>query len=650
MLIMSDKIKFYSIESRKGGVGKTTIALNLAKALLNRGPVLLLDCDITGTSISEPASNSVYWQNVTNVIMDEKETPKNLLKYYLSHYIRGRADVNEFMPQKALLASKINIIGSEIYGEMSKAIVDTRLLMDEIHSFWLMEFIDAIIQTFDKRFESNDSPLHVIIDNSPGYVGFCQALHEYMFQLGPLKAKFVMVSSVDAQDLQSCIAASAEIHQAISGRLEMAAYYKSMMEGGKEKEQKEQILDNNAELRDFFVELSDKQMLLDNYICDVTSPDQYVSLILNKVPANLNEESISYTFSDVIGKDNIPFFHKITSAKDDMPRTIIYYDEAISYQYYYRFLKVKERKTIVSKYDWTSRYKELNDKNNAYSLMADRMEVVNFVDKLFIGLQNSLNNQGYISVLKALLPSWRPMYTIDKLAAVLKDIHQYAVLKPDNSTIDQELLNKWLDGQLAEMQKYIGDTLEFQNIKYLMKYIVSPKNSIDNVKRTDSEIYVLYTFLHLICTITLRHVGIVSLREFFLSEYRQSPFCRNWQEYIKEYVFVTDVNKAETKLVRKPDEYYFSHFFEGFYRVFCYTFIRMVDIHNDFDAVLSAVRLYVPASSAIGFSKDMKDYLHNVIYKKSALYDRDKLSAIKERFFAMTSLQTVIRNYVIKNW
>lgn len=45
---------YFSIESRKGGVGKTTVALNLGAKLLEVGyKVLLLDCDITGTSISE---------------------------------------------------------------------------------------------------------------------------------------------------------------------------------------------------------------------------------------------------------------------------------------------------------------------------------------------------------------------------------------------------------------------------------------------------------------------------------------------------------------------------------------------------------------------------------------------------------------------
>lgn len=68
--------KIYSIESRKGGIGKTTIALNLAMSLLAKEePVLLLDCDITGTSISEPALNSPLWNNETNVIKDAEDKP-----------------------------------------------------------------------------------------------------------------------------------------------------------------------------------------------------------------------------------------------------------------------------------------------------------------------------------------------------------------------------------------------------------------------------------------------------------------------------------------------------------------------------------------------------------------------------------------------
>jgi len=43
-----------SVESRKGGVGKTTAALCMGKILLKNGyAVLLIDTDITGTNIAD---------------------------------------------------------------------------------------------------------------------------------------------------------------------------------------------------------------------------------------------------------------------------------------------------------------------------------------------------------------------------------------------------------------------------------------------------------------------------------------------------------------------------------------------------------------------------------------------------------------------
>lgn len=78
-----------SVESRKGGVGKTTAALNLAKLFIDRGfPVLFLDADITGTNIGN-AINSPFWKEVTNVIQEENANA-NLLEWFDRKFMCGK--------------------------------------------------------------------------------------------------------------------------------------------------------------------------------------------------------------------------------------------------------------------------------------------------------------------------------------------------------------------------------------------------------------------------------------------------------------------------------------------------------------------------------------------------------------------------------
>ena len=61
---MDSEYYVFSIEYRKGGVGKTTAALNLAKVLLDwKFEVLFLDVDITGTNVSD-ALDSPFWNTI----------------------------------------------------------------------------------------------------------------------------------------------------------------------------------------------------------------------------------------------------------------------------------------------------------------------------------------------------------------------------------------------------------------------------------------------------------------------------------------------------------------------------------------------------------------------------------------------------------
>ena len=85
--------KLISVESRKGGVGKTTAALNLGYLLREKYHVLLLDIDITGTSISA-IQKSRFWMNDTFLLKNGEE-PINLLQYFANTFLKGE-DLFEF--------------------------------------------------------------------------------------------------------------------------------------------------------------------------------------------------------------------------------------------------------------------------------------------------------------------------------------------------------------------------------------------------------------------------------------------------------------------------------------------------------------------------------------------------------------------------
>lgn len=81
--------KLISVESRKGGVGKTTAALNLGYLLKEKYHVLLLDIDITGTSI-KAVQKSRFWMRETRLLTNLEGSPINLLQYYTDTYLKGK--------------------------------------------------------------------------------------------------------------------------------------------------------------------------------------------------------------------------------------------------------------------------------------------------------------------------------------------------------------------------------------------------------------------------------------------------------------------------------------------------------------------------------------------------------------------------------
>ena len=190
--------KLISVESRKGGVGKTTAALNIGYLLKDKSHVLLLDIDITGTSISA-IRDSRFWVNDTE-LLEKNNKSINLLQFFTKNYLKGDDlfdfSLNHEQEKVQVYADTINVIASELYGEDPNLLYDPSILLENLHVYWLTKLIKGICEKFENSFDDRKQCV-VILDNSPGFVGIGKAVHDIMTDLGPERAKFLTVSSLD---------------------------------------------------------------------------------------------------------------------------------------------------------------------------------------------------------------------------------------------------------------------------------------------------------------------------------------------------------------------------------------------------------------------------------------------------------------------
>ena len=155
-----------SVESRKGGVGKTTVVLNLAKLLMKNYHVLVLDVDVTGTSINAIQNTSV-WKKSTKLLTDGMDKPINLLKFFKEHYLCGENSIrfskNPIGTEVKVYDDYVNVIGSELYARNGSLLYDPSIIFDEIHNYWLLDMIRVIAQSFTEVFDDGKKSLLFLI-------------------------------------------------------------------------------------------------------------------------------------------------------------------------------------------------------------------------------------------------------------------------------------------------------------------------------------------------------------------------------------------------------------------------------------------------------------------------------------------------------
>jgi len=359
---------FISVESRKGGVGKTTAALCVARLLKNQGyTVLFLDLDVTGTNAAG-FSSSPFWQDDLHIIRDNGKNNLdgeeiNLIDLFYYRFMSGKT-IPDFTSQKSskeniyIDLSKVNVLGSQIYksGNKENSINNIELpgiLFDSLHAFWLLEFVKQIIHNFENvALQNKLNKTVIILDNSPGYIGLAPMIHGWLTDIGPNYGKFLTVTSLDVQDLSACGLSVENLHGLYKMKWSVSRLLINMAN-------KEDDFKVDKEQEEFFMRLlttkNDSSVTYDplNFYRDtgrsknneggeifLKDPLQYIAVIINRVPRSIKTGYLSYEFSRIFYQTG-KIFTLLFGSHNKMQLSqeiMVSYDEYLENQFLLPFL------------------------------------------------------------------------------------------------------------------------------------------------------------------------------------------------------------------------------------------------------------------------------------------------------------------------
>lgn len=290
MTISISEMVYISIESRKGGVGKTTTALTLAEVLLDEGyQVLMIDMDIIGTTI-----DSTFINANAGYIHEVKLNGEavNLVHLFKEVFMAGK-NVPSFAlegehKEKAFsyAINRCNFIRSNIYDLTNgkTPLEDPRILYDAFHAYWLLEFVKKISLSF-KDAMGKSTKVAIILDNSPGFSSIENSIHDYLTDLGPEKGKVLLVSTIDPQDIEACRQSKDVIQTLFDDKVAAGKYYRSMLERGEGQKKGTQAFES---VWNCLCASGGQEPEYHTHDHEVDSP--FVSVLINKVPQIIFEQ------------------------------------------------------------------------------------------------------------------------------------------------------------------------------------------------------------------------------------------------------------------------------------------------------------------------------------------------------------------------
>lgn len=663
--------KIISVESRKGGVGKTTAALNLADLLLEKGyRVLLLDLDITGTSISG-SCNSPHWKGKINNVKYKNDKVLNLLEYFNNHFLLGEP-LPPFSTYKNgelwIDDKKINVINSDIY-ENASLICDPRILFDELHSFWIIEMIEKICTSFIERCTENNycrNKVVIILDNSPGYVGLGKAVHEWLADIGPENGKFLTVSSFDAQDINSCISSIISINKMIDIRYNTAIHYHKLLS---------QNVNNDSEFNDisksFLLKLAtyDKNNLTRSYRYRYyKKPNNqshsklniktYQTLVFNKVPsffrdlAHRNELAYCFRESIQIKDEQLSLLSPLVINENSALSNVIFYNESINFQFIKPIIKNRDYNDSINN---VSPYLKRLFTTTTNSILSnieksenieneDLLKTIDKYEEDLYKLLNQLSKNGFQYVCNLVKQRWHPMWPMENLIQNLKKI-----------SYEQEDDNSLLGNAFDESKNVDIDQLIYRllsdNLLHRYQPLYQQANlTILNILKSTHSSGIYNTYSQYIIYYTLRTQFSEIRREVgknlkFTSEFKDPSIS------IRKYIDNLSLNTR-----KRLEPLLLSDIFLEVCKSICDAQLRIMNIHRDFGALIKLLRRCsidsaTPQNPILPI--ETLNIMDDIIASKETFTDTEiemRLRKIENAQIYMRDFRNVLSECVIKQW
>ena len=637
---------FFSIESRKGGVGKTTIALNMCKMLRKKGyVVLMLDCDITGTSSSETSENSEFWKDEINVIkyLDKNNNEKlvNLLTLFCKRNSQEKQGEEENEPWTPDIfdykEDKTNIIGSELYEE-KQLIVDPRYLMDEIHSYWVLSLLKDLTLDFFGRFQK----AAVVIDNSPGYVGLGRAVHEWFSDLGPEKAHFLLVSSIDEQDVKSSISAAIEIKKLMEGKIRVAKYFHKLEEGEDQDSREESFMKSDSHFDRFFYKLVENN----DYPRGGYPLSEYAAIIFNRVLPECLEEDSDYRFSDVLdeGEEQDILKSLLTPSNINSKNLMIPYDPLVNTQFFGKRLHYK---VIESQDYWVKRFDKLAKDVTKYLSMNDVVNAAYGINGYLNRLMTSIYTRGSKSLAASIKAEWLSAYFLNDIRSIVDRIAYYS--RPDTLLRIKEVDRKDIVAfNKTTLDLFIKDKNLSQYSPVLHSFL-NYLNSLAGAKKDNRNIQLLIIvslFFNTILSIHQEEYEDDDYRSFLIKEKTRS-YKHDYSRYVGTFPLIT---KEVTINVEDFSDIIVNSF-DKFYGATCYALIRLIDLRLDYNLLVSVLEKQITSLQKSIIPVKVIDYLdHTIVKKDFSNVNSVSIDKLYSDAYSMSVFEDVIQKIIFKNW